>query len=91
MSSIFKVQAGQIFDKLAICFCFLKPSLRGTSAPLETISDDLGVPCLVHLGDIWGVVFKVDFDKQFGGVKSSSRTDRKGVPGDPGPHQEALS
>ena len=50
-----------------------------------------GGPVWANLGDIWGCIFKVSFDKQFGGVKTQSGGTTEAVPGGPGPHQEALS
>ena len=50
-----------------------------------------GGPVWANLGDILGVVFKVVFEEQFGGVKRGSGDNRGRVPGGPGPHQEALS
>ena len=57
------------------------------------ISGDLWGQFGDNLGDNLGIAFKIDFDKQCGGVAAGSkdRRKRKRVPGGLGPHQEALS
>ena len=93
VSSLYKGQTGQVFDNVVdfLLVSFLIPSLRGISMLLDWISCCFGGPFLINLGNLLGCVFKVSFDKQFRGVKNNPRTNRKGVPGCPGPHQEALS
>ena len=70
---------------------FLRPSLRGISASLDVIFYICWDPVWANFGDICGCIFKVSFDKRFGGVKTGSKNNRPRVPGGPGPHQEALS